>query len=167
MMPEAKKMIRVTLWLFIILRVREWLHCRCNSHVQYSSKDPCCSLAFGHRRISRRRFSPRELGVEGSDDRKYVCVRRLAVLKRHNFCSSSSSLATSITCNHFLRLVDTRASQQTLIWIVLRARSKQLPCGDDASYLISFPFFSCLYVCIFFKIIATLSNWTFVHFKCG
>ena len=45
--------------------------------------------------------------METSDDRKYVCVRRLAVPKRHNFCSSSSSLATSNTGNHFLRLVDT------------------------------------------------------------
>ena len=45
--------------------------------------------------------------METSDDRKYLCVRRLAVPKRHNFCSSSSSLATSSICNHFLRLVDT------------------------------------------------------------
>ena len=66
---------------------------------------PCCSLACGHRRISGRRFSSPKW-VERSDDRKYVCVRRLAVPKRHNICSSSSSLATSSTCNHFLRLVD-------------------------------------------------------------
>ena len=45
--------------------------------------------------------------METSDDRKYLCVRRLAVPKRHNFCSSSSPLDTSGTYNHFLRLVDT------------------------------------------------------------
>ena len=74
--------------------------CCCDlSHVQYSSKDPCCSLACDHRRISDRRFSSPKW-VERSDDRKYVCVRRLAVPKRHNICSSSSSLATSSTCNH-------------------------------------------------------------------
>ena len=67
---------------------------------------PCCSLACGHRRISCRRFSSPKW-VERGDDRKYACVRSLAVPKRHNICSSSSSLATSSTCNHFLRLVDT------------------------------------------------------------
>ena len=56
------------------------------SHVLYSSKDPCCSLACGHRRISGGRFSSPKW-VERSNDRKYVCVRRLAVPKRHNFCS--------------------------------------------------------------------------------
>ena len=55
-------------------------------HVLYSSKDPCCSLACGHRRISGRRFSSPKW-VERSDDRKYVCARRLAVPKRNNFCS--------------------------------------------------------------------------------
>ena len=108
MVPEAK-MIRVILRLFIILRVILRTFC-CGdlSHVLYSSKDPCCSLACGHRRISSRRFSSPKW-VERSDDRKYVCVRRLAVPKRHNFCSRTSiSLATSSTCNHsFLsRLVD-------------------------------------------------------------
>ena len=65
--------------------------------IPYYSKDACCFLACERKRISGRRLSPP----------KYVCVRRLAVPKRHNFCSSSSSLATSSTCNHFLRLVDT------------------------------------------------------------
>ena len=55
-------------------------------HLLYSSKDPCCSLACGHRRISGRRFSSPKW-VERSDDRKYVCARRLAVPKRNNFCS--------------------------------------------------------------------------------
>ena len=74
--------------------------CWCDlSYVQYSSKDPCCSLACDHRRISGRRFSSPKW-VERSDDRKYVCVRSLAVPKRHNICSSSSSLATFSTCNH-------------------------------------------------------------------
>lgn len=36
-------------------------------------------------------------------------LRILAVPKRHTLRSSSSSLATSSTCNHFLRLVDTIA----------------------------------------------------------
>ena len=86
MVPEAK-MIRVILRLFIILRVMFRPFCCCDlSHVLYSSKDPCCSLACGHRRISSRRFSSPKW-VERSDDRKYVCARRLAVPKRHNFCS--------------------------------------------------------------------------------
>ena len=65
--------------------------------IPYYSKDACCFLACERKRISGRRLSPP----------KYVCVRRLAVPKRHNFCSSSSSLDTSSTYNHFLRLVDT------------------------------------------------------------
>ena len=74
--------------------------CWCDvSHVQYSSVGSCLSLACGHRCISGRRFSSPKW-VERSDGRKYVCVRRLAVPKRHNICSSSSSLATSSTCNH-------------------------------------------------------------------
>ena len=72
MMPGAKKMIRVILRLF-------WYDL---SYIQYSSKDPCCSLA---------------------------CVKQpIAVPTRHtHFCSSSSSLATFSTCNHYRRLVDT------------------------------------------------------------
>ena len=86
MVPEAK-MIRVILRLFIILRVIWRIFCCFDlSHVLYSSKVPCCSLACGHRRISGRRFSSPKW-VEKSNDRKYVCVRRLAVPKRHNFCS--------------------------------------------------------------------------------
>ena len=82
-------MIRVILRLFIILRVILRPFCCCDlSHVLYSFKDPCCSLACGHRRISGRRFSSPKW-VERSDDRKYVCVRRLAVNKRHNFCSQT------------------------------------------------------------------------------
>ena len=74
--------------------------CWCDvSHVLYSSVGSCLSLACGHRCISGRRFSSPKW-VERSDGRKYVCVRRLAVPKRHNICSSSSSLATSSTCNH-------------------------------------------------------------------
>ena len=65
--------------------------------IPYYSKDACYFLACEHKRISGRRLSPP----------KHVCVRRLAVPKRHNFCSSSSSLDTSSTYNHFLRLVDT------------------------------------------------------------
>ena len=65
--------------------------------IPYYSKDACCFLVCEHKRISGRRLSPP----------KYVCVRRLAVPKRHNFCSSSSSLDTSSTYNLFLRLVDT------------------------------------------------------------
>ena len=82
-------MIRVILRLFIILRVISRPFCCCDlSHDLYSSKDPCCSLACGHRRISGRRFSSPKW-VERSDDRKYqyVCVRRLAVPKRNNFCN--------------------------------------------------------------------------------
>ena len=88
---------------------------------------PCCSLACGHRRISGRRFSSPKW-VERSDDRKYVCVRRLAVPKRHNICSSSSSLATSSTCNHFLRLVDTipRAPRASLFQILLSSLLLQI-----------------------------------------
>ena len=97
MTPEAKKMIRV-----IVLRI---LCCFDLSHVLYFSKGPCCSLACGHRRISGRRF-PSPKWVQRCDDRKYVCEHRLAVHKRHNFCSNSNSLATFITCNHFLRLGD-------------------------------------------------------------
>ena len=65
-------MIRVILRLF-------WYDL---SYIQYSSKDPCCSLA---------------------------CVKQpIAVPTRHtHFCSSSSSLATFSTCNHYRRLVDT------------------------------------------------------------
>ena len=82
------------------------LFCCCDlSHVLYSSKDPCCSLACGHRRISGRRFSSPKW-VERSDDRKYVCVRRQVAPRRRNFCSNSSYLATSSTCNDFLRLVN-------------------------------------------------------------
>ena len=106
MIPVAKKMIRVILRLFTILRVILRFFCCCDlSHVLYSSKDPCCSLGCGHRRISGRRFSSPKW-VERSDDRKHICVRRLAVPKKHNFCRNSSSLATSSTCNNFLRLVD-------------------------------------------------------------
>ena len=100
--------------------------CWCDlSHVQYSSKDPCCSLACDHRSISGCRFSLPKW-VERSDDRKYVCVRRLAVPKRHNICSSSSSLATCSTCNHFLRLVDTipRAPRAPLFQIFLSSLFK-------------------------------------------
>ena len=95
------------------------------SHVQYSCKGPWCSLACSHRRISGRCFSLPKW-VERSDDRKYDCVRRLAVPKRHNFCSSSSSLATSITCKHFLRLVDTipRAPRASLFQILLSSLFK-------------------------------------------
>ena len=86
MVPEAK-MIIVILRLFIILRVIWRIFCCFDlSHVLYSSKDPCCSLACGHRRISCRRFSSPKW-VERSNDLKYVCVRRLAVPNRHNFCS--------------------------------------------------------------------------------
>ena len=102
------------------------IFCWCDlSHVQYSFKDPWCSLACGHRRISGRRFSSPKW-VERSDDRKYVCVRRLAVPKRHNVCSSSSSLATSSTCDHFLRLVDTipRALKASLFQILLSSLFK-------------------------------------------
>ena len=55
-----------------------------------------------------------------------LCVRRLAVPKRHNICSSSSSLATSSTCNHFLRLVDTipRAPRAFLFQILLSSLFK-------------------------------------------
>ena len=86
---------------------------------------PCCSLACDHRRISGRRFSSPKW-VERSDDRKYVCVRSLAVPKRHTICSSSSSLATSSTCNHFLRLVDTipRAPRASLFQILLSSLFK-------------------------------------------
>ena len=100
--------------------------CWCDlSHVQYSSKDPCCSLACDHRRISGHRVSSPKW-VERSDDREHVCVRRLAVPKRHNICSSSSSLATSSTCNHFLRLVDTipRAPRASLFQILLSSSLK-------------------------------------------
>ena len=106
MTPEAKKMIRVIVRLFIILRViLRILCCFDLSHVLYFSKGPCCSLACGHRRISGRRF-PSPKWVQRCDDRKYVCEHRLAVHKRHNFCSNSNSLATFITCNLFLRLGD-------------------------------------------------------------
>ena len=104
------------------------IFCWCDlSHVQYSFKDPWCSLACGHRSISGRRFSSPKW-VERCDDRKYVCVRRLAVPKRHNFCSSSSSLATSSTCNYMylLRLVDTipRAPRASLFQILLSSLFK-------------------------------------------
>ena len=125
-MPDAKKMIRVIFRLSILLRVMYEFFLWCDlSHVQYSSKDPCCSLACDHRRISGRRFSSPKW-VERSDDRKYVCVRRLAVPKRHNICSSSSSLATSSTCNHFLRLVDTipRAPRASSFQILLSSLFK-------------------------------------------
>ena len=84
---------------------------------------PC--LVCGHKRISCRRFSSPKW-VERGDDRKYVCVRSLAVSKRHNICNSSSSLATSITCNHFLRLVDTipRAPRASLFQILLSSLFK-------------------------------------------
>ena len=106
----------------------------------------CCSLACGHRRISGRRFSSPKW-VERSDDRKYVCVRRLAVPKRHNVCSSSSSLATSSTCDHFLRLVDTipRAPRASLFQILLSTLFKswyfptfpqRFLCRRDARYLL-------------------------------
>ena len=86
-MPEAKKMVRVILRRFITLRVILRFFCCCDlSHVLYSSNDPCCSLACGHRRISSRRFSSPKW-VERSDDRKCVGVRRLAVPKGNNFCS--------------------------------------------------------------------------------
>ena len=125
-MPEAKKMISIIFRLSILLRIiLRNLFVGDLSHVQYSSKDPCCSLACGHRRISGRRFSSPKW-VERSDDRKYVCVRRLAVPKRHTFCSSSSSLATSITCKHFLRLVDTipRVPRASLFQILLSSLFK-------------------------------------------
>ena len=112
MTPEAKKMIRVIVRLIIILRViLRILCCFDLSHVLYFSKGPCCSLACGHRRISGRRF-PSPKWVKRCDDRKYVCEHRLAVHKRHNFCSNSNSLATFITCNHFLRLGDPIQSAQ-------------------------------------------------------
>ena len=150
-MPEAKKMIRVIFRLSILLTVFCWCDL---SHVQYSSKDPCCSLACGHRRISSRRFSSPKW-VERSDDRKYVCVRRLAVPKRDNICSSSSSLATSSTCNYMylLRLVDTipRAPRASLFQILLSSLFKSLTfptfpyrllCRRDARYLLRhFPSF--------------------------
>ena len=112
--------------------------CWCDlSHVQYSFKDPCCSLACGHRRISGRRFSSPKW-VERSDDRKYVCVRRLAVPKRHNICSSSSSLATSSTCNYFLRLVDTipRAPRASLFQILSSSLFKSLHFSNFSSEII-------------------------------
>ena len=69
MIPETKKTIRVILrstFLIIIILITSyiydlfrWFHL---SHVQHSSKDPCYSLACGHKRISGRRFSPPELG---------------------------------------------------------------------------------------------------------
>ena len=122
-------MIRViiSIFYFITSYITNFF-CWCDlSHVQYSPKDPCCSLACDHRRISRRRFSSPKW-VERSDDRKHVCVRRLAVPKRHNICSSSSSLATSSICNHFLRLVDTipRAPRASLFQILLSSLFKSL-----------------------------------------
>ena len=131
-MPEAKKMNRVIFKLSILLRVILRIRFVGDlSHVQYSPKDPCCSLAS----LSK--------WVERSDDRKYVCVRRLAVSKRHNICSRSSSLATSSTCNHFRRLVDTipRAPRASLFQILLAPSSnpctsptfpQRLLCGRDA-----------------------------------
>ena len=107
------------------------------SHVQYYFQDRWCSLACGHRRISGRRFfSPKS--VERSDDRKYVCVRRLAVSKRHNFCSSSSSLATSSTCNYFLRLVDTipMAPRASLFQILLSSIFKSLNFSNFSSEIL-------------------------------
>ena len=69
MVPKAKKTIRVILYcdrLFYLLLYNElYLRLSCwfdLSHVQHSSKDPCYSLACGHKRISGRRFSPPELG---------------------------------------------------------------------------------------------------------
>ena len=122
-MPEAKKMIRVIFRLSILLRV---ILRNLFVGVTYpSSMGPCCSLSCGHRRISGRRFSSPKW-LERSDDRKYVCVRRLAVPKRHNICSSSSSLATSSICNHFLRLVDTipRAPRASLFQVLLSSLLK-------------------------------------------
>ena len=56
----------------------------------------------------------------------FTDVRKLAVPKRHNICSSSSSLATSSTCNHFLRLIDTipRAPRASLFQILLSSLFK-------------------------------------------
>ena len=76
--------------------------------------------------------------VDRSDDRKYVCVRRLAVSKRHNFCSSSSSLASSSTCNYFLGLVDTipRAPRASLFQILLNSVFKSLYFSNFSSEIL-------------------------------